>query len=92
MKLQKALIIHMLFIGLAGTILFSSCKTHRSIIKKPIKEEGAEYLFTKLKERELQFIWFSARFSADYRNGNQKHAFSGQIRIQKDTLIWLSLS
>jgi len=40
----------------------------------------------------LQFATFSARFSADYQNGNQKYAFSGQIRIQKDTLIWLSLS
>ncbi|MFH1297933.1 MAG: DUF4292 domain-containing protein [Bacteroidota bacterium] len=91
MSHQKSVIFNLFLIGLAGTLLFSSCKTQRSIIRKPIKEEGPEYLFAKLKERELQFTWFNARFSADYRNGNQKYAFSGQIRIQKDTLIWLSL-
>ena len=92
MKLQKSFISHLFLIGLAGALLFTSCRTHRSIIKQPIKEEGADYLFGKLKERELQFITLSSRFSADYKNGNQKYAFSGQIRIQKDTLIWLSLS
>ncbi|MFC2102154.1 DUF4292 domain-containing protein [Bacteroidota bacterium] len=92
MKLNTAFFSNLFLIGIAGVLLFSSCKTHRSIIKQPIKEEGADYLFTKLKERELQFTTFSARFSADYKNGSQKYAFSGQIRIQKDTLIWLSLS
>lgn len=81
-----------MILGLAGILLFSSCTTQRSLIKQPIKDEGPEYLFKKLKERELQFSTLSARFSADYKNGNQKYAFSGQIRIQKDTLIWLSLS
>lgn len=92
MKLRQAFIINLFFIGLAGPLLFSSCQTKRSIIKQPIREEGAEYLFGKLKERELHFSTLSARFSADYKNGNQKYAFSGQIRIQKDTLIWASLS
>ncbi|MBE0648466.1 MAG: DUF4292 domain-containing protein [Bacteroidales bacterium] len=92
MKLQTPFFSKFILIGIAGVLLFSSCKTHRSIIKQPIKVEGSEYLFSKLKERELQFTTLSARFSADYKNGNQKYAFSGQIRIQKDTLIWLSLS
>jgi len=92
MKLHKTLISGLLLIGLAGALLFSSCNTPRSIIKKPIKSEGADYLFSKLKERELKFNTLSAKFSADYKNGSQKSSFSGQIRIQKDTLIWLSLS
>ena len=92
MKSRKAFFINIMMVGPACTLFISSCKTPRSIIKQPIKQEGAEYLFGKLKERELQFTWFNARYSADYQNGNQKHAFSGQIRIQKDTLIWLSLS
>ncbi|TSA24702.1 MAG: DUF4292 domain-containing protein [Bacteroidetes bacterium] len=77
---------------LTGFLLLSSCKTQRSIIKQPLKEEGAEYLFSKLKEHELQYTWFNARFSAEYQNAKQKQSFSGQIRIKKDTLIWLSLS
>jgi len=92
MKQRMTQLTRWMFLVFTGILLFSACTTHRNLIKKPIKEEGADYLFRKLKERELQFATFSARFSADYQNGNQKYAFSGQIRIQKDTLIWLSLS
>jgi len=58
----------------------------------PIKEEGPDYLFAKLKEKELKFNWFSAKFSAEYQNGSKKNSFSGQIRIRKDSLIWISLT
>lgn len=92
MNQGRSIITSIWVIGLAGVLLLSSCHTQRSAIKQPIKAEGADYLFGKLKERELQFATLSARFSADYKNGNRKYAFSGQIRIRKDTLIWLSLS
>ncbi|NQV01581.1 MAG: DUF4292 domain-containing protein [Bacteroidia bacterium] len=92
MNVLKPLSWNQILIILSVTILLTSCETQRSIIKKPIKEQGAEYLFNKLKHHELKFDWFSARFSADYKNGNQENSFSGQIRIRKDSMIWLSLS
>ena len=61
-------------------------------MKAPIKEEGADFLFGKLKEKELKFDWFSAKFSAEYTNKGKKNSFSGQIRIRKDSLIWISLT
>ncbi len=72
--------------------LFYSCTTQKKIIKAPIKEEGTDYLFLKLKQNELKYNWFSAKFSAEYRNKDNKNSFSGQIRIRKDSLIWLSFS
>ena len=84
--------LYLALIALLGMGNLTSCKTQRSVIKQPIKEEGAEYLFNKLKEQELHFEWFSARFSADYKNAGLESSFSGQIRIRKDSLIWLSLS
>ena len=92
MNVLKTLSWNLILITLSATILLASCTTQRSIIKKPIKEEGADYLFNKLKQHELKFDWLSARFSADYKNGNQETSFSGQIRINKDSMIWLSLS
>ncbi len=92
MNLLKPLSWNLILITLSVLMLLASCKTQRSIIKKPIKEEGADYLFDKLKEHELKFDWLSARFSADYKKGKQESSFSGQIRIKKDSMIWLSLS
>jgi hypothetical protein len=73
-------------------IILASCSTQRKIIKAPIKEEGADYLFKKLKEHELQYYWFTAKFSAEYSNKGQTNSFNGQIRIRKDSVIWLSFS
>ncbi|MFZ4521755.1 MAG: DUF4292 domain-containing protein [Bacteroidales bacterium] len=77
---------------LAPLFFIVSCSPARKVMKAPIKEEGAAFLFAKLKEKELKYDWFSAKFSADYSNKGKKNSFSGQIRIRKDSLIWISLT
>ena len=81
----------LVFFSLIITI-FISCNPQKKLIKAPIREEGADYLMEKLKTNELKYHEFSAKFSADYTNKGQKNSFNGQIRIQKDSLIWLSFS
>ena len=73
-------------------LLLVSCKTNRSIIKEPIKEYGADFLFNKLKENELRYDWFSAKYSLDLIIEKKKTSFSGQLRMRKDSAIWISLS
>jgi len=72
--------------------LFYSCNPQKRLIKAPIREEGADYLFGKLKANELNYHGFTAKFSAEYTNQGKKTSFNGQIRIRKDSLIWLSFS
>lgn len=74
------------------SVLISSCNPQRKIIKAPIKEEGAEFLMEKLRSGELKYSELSAKFSAEYRNKGQKNSFNGQLRIKKDSVIWLSFS
>jgi len=69
-----------------------SCNTPRSVIKQPIKEEGSDYLFRKLKENELSFESLSSKFNLDLIIDKKKTSFNGQIRIKKDSLIWVSFS
>ncbi len=77
---------------LASLLFIVSCSPARKVMKAPIKEEGADYLFARLKEKELKFDWFSAKFSAEYSNKGKENSFSGQIRIRKDSLIWITLT
>ena len=77
---------------LAPLFVIVSCSPARKVMKAPIKEEGAEYLFSKLKEKEFKFSWISAKFSAEYSNKGKENSFNGQIRIRKDSLIWISLT
>ena len=82
----------LLLLVILSVVFMASCSTTRKAIKAPIKEEGADYLFKKLKEHELKFTWFSGKFSAEYKNGKKSTSFNGQIRIRKDSAIWLSLT
>lgn len=81
-----------LFSFIIVVLFLSSCKTHRSTIKEPIKEYGADYLFEKLKENELQFEWISAKFNCDLVIDNKKNSFRGQLRMRRDSAIWISFS
>jgi hypothetical protein len=79
-------------IGLIFLLIFTSCVTKRSIIKAPIKEKGETYLFDKLKENELKYTSFSAKFSAEYEKNNKRTKISGTIRISRDSLIWATIT
>lgn len=72
--------------------MLSSCKTNRSLIKEPIKEYGADYLFNKLKENELRYDWLTAKYKLDLIIEKKKTSFNGQMRMRKDSAIWISLS
>ncbi len=76
----------------AMLVLFSSCRTKRYVIKEPIKEEGPEYLFKQLKNNEVKYLNLSAKFNASYTVQRNTTSIKGQLRIRKDSLIWLSIS
>jgi hypothetical protein len=81
-----------LFIGLILIPVIFSCRTPRKIAKEPIKEYGADYLFAMLKENEFRYKWFAARFNLDLIIDRKKNSFNGQIRMRKDSCLWVTLS
>lgn len=68
------------------------CSTKRNIIKEPLKEAKSVFLLEELASSELQFDWFSAKFSIDYIYDKKLTEFKGQIRIRKDSIIWLTFT
>ncbi len=73
-------------------LLAGACSAKRHVIAEPLKEAKSTYLLEKLSESELRFDWFSAKFSIDYIYDKKLTEFKGQIRMQKDSIIWLSFS
>jgi hypothetical protein len=85
---SKQLFLPVLFV----VILFLGCTTARKAIREPLKEQGDAYLMTALKEHELNFNQFSVKFNATYRKGKEETSFSGNLRIEHDKTIWISLT
>ena len=79
-----ALLLLLVFLG-------ASCKIH-NIFKEPLKEEGPEYLFEKLKESELKYENLSMRFETDLMFDKKNNSFKGNIKIKKDSIIWISIN
>jgi outer membrane lipoprotein-sorting protein len=73
-------------------LFVSSCSTSRRTIREPLKEQGTDFLFNNLKANELNYQNFSARFSAKFIQNKNETQITGQIRIKRDSLIWISVS
>ena len=81
----------LLFISLIITILIA-CNQQKKIIKAPIKEKGADYVFVQLKKNEFRFKCLNIKFNADIEYNGKKNSFGGTLRIKKDSLIWVSVT
>lgn len=68
-----------------------SCASKRKNVKQPMEEIVVNALLDKIKENELDYEWFSARFNCDATLDKKNNtSFSGQIRMKKDSIIWVS--
>ncbi|NCC71817.1 MAG: DUF4292 domain-containing protein [Sphingobacteriia bacterium] len=81
-----------LLVLIPAFMLLHGCKSNRRIIKAPIKEEGVEYLIRKLHDNEIKFNTFTGKFTIDYAIDRNRNDFKGQVRIVKDSLIWISFN
>ncbi|GAB4329685.1 MAG: hypothetical protein Kow00127_22030 [Bacteroidales bacterium] len=80
------------FIVFALALTVVSCRTNRSVVKEPLKMYGPEYLIQQMDSNQFQYDWFSVKYSLDLIVDKKKSSFSGQIRIRRDSLIWITLS
>jgi len=70
----------------------SGCKIKRSTLKKPLKEHAFDYLYQKMTENQVRFSTLNSKFSIEYSADKSKTNLKGQMRIQSDSLIWLTFS
>jgi len=80
-----------LLLFLFSLFLFSSCKTKEWIPPKQISR-NLKYDYHAISNNSLRSDWFCADFDADYSANGTVTSFSGQIRMQKDSFIWVSAS
>jgi len=74
------------------SILNTSCIQQRRILRKPIKEQGADYLFEQLKKNELKYNLFTSKITVTVIENKNSNTFYGNIRLKRDTALWLSIT
>jgi len=76
-----------------GVFALSSCKSTKKALKKPIKERGFDYLYSKMKENQVNVDYFNAKLNVIYyQDKKSKTELKGQLRMKTDSIIWLTVS
>lgn len=90
--MNKGILIKIFTVLIVFSGLLTSCVTKQKVLREPIKEQGADYLFNKLKENELKFKFLVLKGDINSEIDKESNSFSFNMRIKKDTLIWVSIS
>jgi len=73
-------------------LILLSCHPQKKITREPIKDKRADSLFSLLKKNEFKFNLLSVKFSADVSFNKNNNSFNGNVRIKKDSAIWISIT
>ncbi len=81
------------FAVFAWMIFFTSCKTSKkTTVKRTLKKHGFAYLKQKMDSAKLDFDYLTAKLNFTYNNGKSNTNLKAQLRIKKDSIIWMSFS
>lgn len=81
-----------IWISLAVLIILASCSSQKIAYKAPLKEEGEAFLIEKMQDNESQFETYKAKGLVQLINNDKKNDLKVNIRIRKDSAIWVSIS
>jgi len=96
---MRVFIVHSFLISLL--VVANSCRTKKTITEAPINNStgivetgisSPDSLSRAMKMADAPILWFGAKVSVDSDINNQTNSFSANLRIKKDSAIWISIS
>ncbi len=77
---------------LLGTLV-SGCSNERRLAKgKPLKNRSSGAVLSRYEKNEFKFEWAGMKLSADVASPEGKQGFKANLRMRKDSVIWISIS
>ena len=73
-------------------LMFASCRSTKTTKTIYTKAPKAEMLIESVESAHFKFNWMSAKISGKFSDSNQNFSFKGNMKIRKDSLIWISIS
>ncbi len=76
----------------AVSLAFSGCATDKTLHKNDVRDISANRLIQEMEGHNFVFDRFQARFNAKIETTDASFSLKGQIRMENDSIIWLSVS
>ena len=91
--MNKKFYILLIFSLLAIVALFNtSCKAKKTITKASLREFTATRLIKEVEKNEFSFDYLQAKMNLKIETKDKSFGAKGQLRMKKDSIIWLSVS
>lgn len=83
----------LLFVFIIGTMTFaSSCSSERKTTGSGIRSYSANYIVKEIEENSFNYDVLQAKLDIKFKDNKNSLGLKGQLRMQKDSVIWISLS
>ena len=76
---------------LSLAFFISSCSTEKHLGKSNLKSLSANHLIREIEDNKFDFDNLEAKIGVNLK-GNDSFGLKGQLRMKKDSVIWISLS
>lgn len=85
---------HIVFLLIIGALSLSSCGKKKEITatREPVKDRTAGYLLKRYEKNKFQYDWMGMKIDADFVTAGESKGFKANIRMKKDSAIWISIS
>jgi hypothetical protein len=77
---------------LAAFVLFGCSNAKRANRGKPLRNYSANHLVKQNEKEDLTYEWLGMKLSADLSTEGESQSFKANIRIKRDSIIWISIS
>lgn len=71
-------------------LLFSACTSLKTTSSSALPYKSSAFLVKKSQQNDLKYQWFSAKMSGTIMVDDKSFPLSSTIRMQKDSIIWIS--
>lgn len=85
-KFWVGILISVLIIGV------SSCSSKKNLINNELHEISAKKLIREVENNNFEFETIQAKMSVDVESPDMNITLKGQLRMEKDSVVWVSLS
>lgn len=72
--------------------LMSSCSSEKEVMRSNLRTYNANHLVREINENSFDYESLQAKLDIKFKDERNSLGLKGQLRMQKDSLIWISLS
>lgn len=90
--MNKRIVISLMFCALAMLFIGTGCSSKKSMTKASLREFTANRLIKEVEKNNFDFNDIQAKLSVKLEVNDEKHTVKGQLRMKKDSIVWISAS